>query len=300
MNLFFWVSRIRLNPQVATDLRAFPSYLTCLTAEKPYYKKVTFSQTVLKGTPVPIDLFIYIVIAIVLVIWLRNTIGSKHGSETDRSDIIEQLKERQQKTQSSNSSSNSGRIIDLSVPSRETPEMAQKNALDGVSIEGGTDTVKEIIDFMQFDPSFEPKAFIGGAKEAFPMIVESFAKADLQTLKMLLSDGVYSTFEQAIEDRKNKGETLATDVHVVRDCKIMGIKKIDRMAYIKLRFLAEETIVIRDRDGNILHGNPDKLIFMNDVWTFGRDTRSKDPTWYLYETSDDVPEELKNPIPDAK
>ena len=132
------------------------------------------------------------------------------------------------------------------------------------------------------------------------MIVEAFAKGDLRTLKMLLSDGVYTTFEQAIEDRRNKGETLATDVHVVKDCKIMGIKKIDRMVYIKLRFLAEETIVIRDREGNILHGNPDKLIAMNDVWTFGRESRSKDPTWYLYETSDDVPEELKNPIPDSK
>jgi hypothetical protein len=39
---------------------------------------------------------------------------------------------------------------------------------------------------------------------------------------------------------------------------------------------------------------------MNDVWTFGRELKSKDPTWYLYETSDDVPEEHHNPIPDAK
>lgn len=251
----------------------------------------------------PIDLFIYIVIAVVMVIWLRNTIGSKNGSETDRSDIIDQIKERQQRQ---NESADKGRIIDLSLPSstetlgQNAIESLQKAATDGISIEGGTDTAKEIVDFMRLDQTFDPRDFINGAKEAFPMIVEAFARGDLKTLKMLLSDGVYATFEQAIEDRKTKGETLATDVHVVKDCKIMGIKKIDKMVYIKLRILAEETIVIRDREGNILQGNPDKLISMNDVWTFGRDVRSKDPTWHLYETSDDVPEELKNPIPDSK
>lgn len=246
----------------------------------------------------PIDLFIYIVIAIVLVVWLRNIIGSKHGSETDRSDVIDHLQERQRQQQQAKA--DAGRIIDLSVSADGSAPTSRPTSLEEISIEGGADTAKEIIEFMQFDPSFDPKAFVGGAKEAFPMIVESFAKADLKTLKMLLSDGVYSTFEQAIEDRKNKGETLITDVHAVKDCKIMGIKKIDKMAYIKLRFLAEESIAVRDREGNIIHGNPDKIISMNDVWTFGRDVRSKDPTWYLYETSDDVPEELKNPIPDAK
>lgn len=245
----------------------------------------------------PIDLFIYIVIAIVLVVWLRNTIGSKHGSETDRSDILEQIKERQLQNQKS---TDQGRIIDLGLPSKAPADITPETMLDGISIEGGTDTVKEIAEYMHSDPNFYPKDFVNGAKEAFPMIVEAFARGDLKTLKMLLSDGVYSTFEQSIEDRKNKGETLATDVHVVKDCKIMGIKRIDRMAYIKLRFLAEETIVIRDREGHIIHGNPDKLIAMNDVWTFGRDVRSKDPTWYLYETSDDIPEELQNPLPDSK
>ncbi len=245
----------------------------------------------------PIDLFIYIVIAIVLVVWLRNTIGSKHGSEIDRSDIIEQIKQRQQQNQKS---AESGNIIDLTIPQENSAEIEKRTAMEGISIEGGEDTAKEIAAYMQSDPNFHPKDFLNGAKEAFPMIVEAFSRGDLKTLKMLLSDGVYTTFEQAIEDRKNRGETLATDVHVVKDCKMMGIKRIDRMAYIKLRFLAEETIVIRDRDGHIVHGNPDKLVAMNDVWTFGRDLKSKDPTWYLYETSDDVPEELKNTIPDSK
>ncbi|MBL8641360.1 MAG: Tim44 domain-containing protein [Alphaproteobacteria bacterium] len=246
----------------------------------------------------PIDLFIYIVIAVVLVIWLRNTIGSKHGSETDRSDILEQIKERQRQA---DELKERGRTVDLTLLKPSSLDQTEsRTQIETLPIEGGEDTMKEISDYIKSDSGFDPQTFINGAKEAFPMIVEAFAREDLRTLKMLLSEGVYASFEQAIDDRKAAGETLATDVHIIKDCKIMGIKRIDRMIYIKLRFIAEETIVIRNREGQIIHGNPDKLVTMNDVWTFGRDVRSKDPTWYLYETSDDVAEELQNPIPDSK
>jgi len=47
-----------------------------------------------EGFYVPVDLLFYAVIAVVLVFWLRNTLGTKTGSERDRSDILDQLKER--------------------------------------------------------------------------------------------------------------------------------------------------------------------------------------------------------------
>jgi predicted lipid-binding transport protein (Tim44 family) len=248
-----------------------------------------------KEHPVPIDLLLYIIIAVVLVLWLRNTIGSRHGSEQDRSDILNQIRERQEKQ----ANADSGKIIDITDRVQSLDKMDETKLLEGLTIEGGSETNQEILAFIKSDYSFDPKAFINGAKEAFPMIVEAFAKGDLKTLKMLLSEGVYTAFEQAIEERKIKGETITTDVHAVKECRIMGIKKINYMTFIKLRFIAEETVVTKDRDGNIISGHPDKIIAMNDVWTFGRENRSSDPTWYLYETSDDVPEEFKNPLPDS-
>ena len=97
-----------------------------------------------------------------------------------------------------------------------------------------------------------------------------------------------------------RGESVSTEIHAVKAVKIMQVKRIENMVFIKLRFIADETCVIRDRDGTILSGNPDRITTMNDVWTFGRDARSKDPTWFLFETADDVKEDLKTPIPDAK
>lgn len=243
----------------------------------------------------PIDLLLYAVIAAVLVFWLRNVLGTKTGDERDRSDILEQLRQRQQDQQGSHA----GRIVDVTDSVVEVKD-SSRPVLEGIEMEGGAETAQELLDFMRYDSSFDAKAFIVGAKDAFPMIVESFSKGDLRTLKMLLSEGVYSAFEQAVEERNARGEIVTTDVLAVRNCKILGVKKIDRMVYIKLRFIAEETIVIRNREGVVVSGNPDKIISMNDVWTFARDPKSKDPTWYLVETSDDVPEIYPNPMPDAK
>lgn len=245
----------------------------------------------------PVDLLLYAVIAVAMIFWLKNVLGTKHGSERDRSEILERLREQQELIQKQ--AKESGKIVDITDFVQSMPP-GVKLPIDGIEIEGGAETAQEIVDFIRFDPTFNPPMFINGAKEAFPMIVEAFAKGDLKTLKMLLSEGVYATFEQSIEDRRTRGETLITDVHAVRACRLMSIRKIDKLVFVKLRFIAEEAIAVKDREGNVISGHPDKLITMNDVWTFGRDPTSKDPTWYLYETSDDVVDLHPNPVPDAK
>ena len=70
------------------------------------------------------------------------------------------------------------------------------------------------------------------------------------------------------------------------------------MAYITVHFSAEETTVTRSEDGEIIAGNPDKVVEMQDIWTFGRDIKSKDPSWLLYETRGDFDED-NDRIPDT-
>lgn len=238
----------------------------------------------------PVDIIIYFAIAVVLVLWLRNTLGTRHGEERERPNPLEHPTNIAGDTAT-------GRVVDITddVPwaDDKKAEPLPKDIFEG---EGVADEMRELLVVM---PRFDLPQFLDGAREAFPLIVEFFAKADLKTLKGLLSADVYTSFERAIEARAARGETMMTEVHAVKTVKVIGVKKIDRMAFIKLRFLADETCVIRDREGTILSGHPDKITTMNDVWTFGRDIRSKDPTWYLYQTDDDVIEEVKNPLPDA-
>ena len=133
------------------------------------------------------------------------------------------------------------------------------------------------------------------------MIVTAFAAGDKPTLKMLLADNVYKAFEHAIAERERKGETVETDIHVIKTAKIVSAKVEKQKAIVSIRFTAEETCVIRDKDGNILSGDPDRVTEMTDLWTFTRNVKSKDPVWHVSETRDDIPEDhdAKTPLPEA-
>jgi predicted lipid-binding transport protein (Tim44 family) len=238
---------------------------------------------------VPADLMIYVAITIVLVIWLRNVLGTRNGEENDRSESISRLEEHINNEKGRDPSEKL--VLDLTedIPEKNVKALKIKNP----------DIAEKLVELTHTLPGFNPLKFVNGAKDAFAMIVESFAQGDLRTLKDLLSPGVYNAFENEIHNRQDRGETVQTDIHQVKSAEILGITRLDRMIFIKLRFIAEETCVIRDREGMIISGNPDKITVMNDVWTFGKDAKSKDPTWYLFETADDEIEDQKTPIPDA-
>ena len=51
-----------------------------------------------------------------------------------------------------------------------------------------------------------------------------------------------------------------------------------------MRFVSQLVSVTRDRSGNVIDGNPDKVTDVTDVWTFARDVSSRDPNWKLVAT----------------
>ena len=59
-----------------------------------------------------------------------------------------------------------------------------------------------------------------------------------------------------------------------------------RMARIAVLFVADIAAVTRDKDGNVIAGSLDDAIESRDVWTFSRNTASKDPNWILDETDE--------------
>ncbi len=241
----------------------------------------------------PVDLLLYIIVAAVLVIWLRNTLGTRHGDERQRPSPFSEQRQDE-------AADRRGRIVDItdavSPVADDSPVISPFQGLQ-IADRAAEEGLKEI---MRADRTFDPHRFVSGAKDAFPLIVEAFADGDVATLQELLVPNVFHAFEDVIEARAASGETVKTEIHSVRRADIIEARLVERMAFIKIRFTAEETCVIRDRDGRIVSGNPDRLTEMTDVWTFGRDIRGKDPTWHLYETSDDAPEDHKTPLPDAR
>ena len=57
-----------------------------------------------------------------------------------------------------------------------------------------------------------------------------------------------------------------------------------RNAQVTVRFLSQLVSVTRDKDGNVIDGNAEKVTDVTDVWTFARDVTSRDPNWKLVAT----------------
>jgi predicted lipid-binding transport protein (Tim44 family) len=134
------------------------------------------------------------------------------------------------------------------------------------------------------DANFDPKHFLTGARTAYEMIVTAFAEGDRRTLKNLLSREVCDGFEAAIGEREKRGETVESRFVSVDSTEITAAELRARTAQLTVRFHSKLVSATRDKAGNVIDGNAEKVTDVTDVWTFARDLSSRDPNWKLVAT----------------
>ena len=134
------------------------------------------------------------------------------------------------------------------------------------------------------DRSFDEAAFLKGARAAFEIIVNAFAKGDTAALRPLLSESVYASFAEAIRQRLAARETLQTNLISIKTVEIAGTEIEGETAFVTIKFVTDQTNVTRASDGSIVEGSPDQVIEKTDLWTFARTIRSGDPNWTLVAT----------------
>ena len=135
------------------------------------------------------------------------------------------------------------------------------------------------------DPSFDPPAFVQGARIAFESIVAAFAAGDKGQLRPLLADDVYKPFAAAIDERVAAGETLETRILQLKSEDIIEAGLAGRTARITVKFVSDQINVLRAHDGSIVDGDPEHPTEKTDFWSFARDTHSADPNWVLVATA---------------
>jgi predicted lipid-binding transport protein (Tim44 family) len=59
------------------------------------------------------------------------------------------------------------------------------------------------------------------------------------------------------------------------------------VAVITVRFEADIAAVTRNVEGQVVAGSLSDAVQTRDLWTFRRDTNSRDPNWLLIETDEE-------------
>ena len=137
------------------------------------------------------------------------------------------------------------------------------------------------------DSSFDVARFLEGAKAAYRMILEAFWKGDLETLRTHVEPHIYEAFAGSVEQRAKDGLTLDNRLVVIEQA-VISEATLDRgVALITVRFEADIAAVTRKTDGEVVAGSLSDAVQTRDLWTFRRDTGSRDPNWLLVETDEE-------------
>ena len=223
-----------------------------------------------------LDIILFAMIAAFLVFRLRGVLGRRTGHQSRPPDNM---------TQRRKDSDAEGNVIELPDRTGADPEADDDAREDPAEDDPALDPLAAgLARVRAADPSFEPDAFRAGARAAFEMIVHAFATGDTGTLRSLLDNEVFENFQRAIADRLDAAETLETTVIGIESAEILEASMNGRNAVLTVKFVSEQVNVIRDAEGEAVDGDPNQITEVTDIWTFARNTRSRDPNWKLIAT----------------
>ncbi|MFY7960485.1 MAG: Tim44/TimA family putative adaptor protein [Elsteraceae bacterium] len=225
------------------------------------------------GFPI-IDVLLFGLVAAFLFYRLRSVLGQRTGHERQRPNPFA--------APESPAETGAPRDNVITLPERQDATKAPGVAAPGVGVLPlGLAAIKRV------DPAFNEEEFLGGARAAFEMIVDAFSHGDAPALRPLLAPDVMRQFEGVIEQRRARGETMETTLHSVKAIAIAEARLDGTNAIVTVKYVTEQTNVVRDRDGAIIDGDPKVIETATDLWSFARDVRATDPNWLLVATRTD-------------
>ncbi len=137
------------------------------------------------------------------------------------------------------------------------------------------------------DPSFDVARFLDGAQAAYRLILESFWKGDLETMRPHVDGHVFDAFASAVEQRANDGLVLDNRLVAIEQAVIAGAEVERKVALVTVRFEADIAAVTRNAEGDVVAGSTSDAVQTRDRWTFRRDIGANDPNWQLVETDEE-------------
>lgn len=147
------------------------------------------------------------------------------------------------------------------------------------------DDIKDkLLQMMAIDPDFTPQAFLDGATQAYDMIITAYAEENIVVLEGLISKNIMNDFAAAIKTRDDAGEDMDITIIGIAQPKILQCRLNGTLATFVLSISSRQTMVVYDKERNIIEGDQHHVEDCVDHWTFERDLTSDNPAWYVIAT----------------
>lgn len=224
-----------------------------------------------------IDIILFAMVAAFIILRLRSVLGRRHDQGEPRPQ--DPFSVEPPKTRDDN-------VVQLPDQSdgRDTDTFEPAETVGPQPVEPDSPLQAGVAQIQAASPGFDLNEFTAGASGAFEMIVEAFAKGDRDTLQSLLSETVFENFTRAISAREEAKETLENTLVGIRSLTAIEAYMEGKIAHVTIKIVSEQVNITRDADGEVIDGDPNHITEITDIWTFARDTSSRDPNWELVAT----------------
>ena len=218
-----------------------------------------------------LDIIFLGIIVLLLINRLRSVLGTRPVSD-------DSVKNKQD---------SSGKVVEISeyrtLESTTGSKMEQDIAASG-EFEENAEIVRNLKRIKEAFPSFDLVDFMQKAPRAFEYIAIAFAKGDKGSLKPLLSENIYKSFEKAIDERNERHETAEFSLIGFKSIKLTEAKLFGSEVELTVEFETEQTNIVKNAEGQIIVGDPTYIETVTDIWTLRKNMRVSDPVWILTAT----------------
>ena len=198
------------------------------------------------------DIIIFGVIAVFLILRLKNILGTKTDIEDPNTN----------KEQSGKKFSN---VFPLKTNINNDPS-------------------NEVQKIVKVDPQFNVADFLSGSEMFFKMVLESFVNGNIDNIEKYTKPSVLKSFKDAINDRIKENEIEIIELNSIKKHEILSVNLTKTSIKIKVLFETFQIRALMDKDKKIIDGDKDNQILVKDEWVFERKINTNNNNWVLIET----------------
>ncbi|GIX88156.1 mitochondrial import inner membrane translocase subunit TIM44 [Caerostris extrusa] len=147
-----------------------------------------------------------------------------------------------------------------------------------------TDISEVLTEIVKMDPNFSQETFLRECElEIIPNILESMIRGELDILKDWCYEGAYNVLATPIKKVQSLGYHFDSKILDIGNVDLLMGKMMEQGPVLAIGFHSQQILVVRDAKGNVIEGDPDKILRMQYAWFLCRDPTELDPraAWRL-------------------
>ena len=170
---------------------------------------------------------------------------------------------------------------------------ATKSFVDRVgSIMGGlfqrTDLSNVLTEICKVDPNFDINTFMSECEKfIIPTILEAMSRRELDILSDWCHEAVFNVLSKPIVDAQKLGLKINTRILDIQNLDLALGRMMEQGPVLVFTFHAQQISYVTDSKGNVVEGDPDKIVQNTYVMAFCRDQNDLDPktAWRLIDVA---------------